>query len=275
MISIISKREIWASDFSLSNDALEGKWIREVFSEYCAERGVSRSQTERLLPHLDSVISLVGATGFCLSEEADLLSQWRGYADNGCGVSIGFSKEYFEALGNLKYNRKDEFNASLTKIEYDIDRQKELISEHANAVLEFVSEGALWPPTFLTPEEEKEKWEANFRSMHWRFLLFFGYIHQFKNPAFAEEREWRLISHVLHDLGKERGRQISRMEFRALRDRIVPFRRIPLENIDRPAVTEIVLGPKNITPEQVIDAALQRHGWLDVKIRKSRASYRG
>ncbi len=275
MISIVSKREIWASDFSLSNDSMEGKWIREVFSKYCAERGLSPSYKEMLLPSLDSVISLVGATGFCLSEEADLLSQWRGYADNGCGVSIGFSKEYFEALGRLKRDRNDEFNASLTKIEYDIVRQRELISENADAILKLVSEGALWPPTFLTSDEEKKKWQASFRTMHWRFLLFFGDIHRFKNPAFAEEREWRLISHVLPDLGKDQGRQISGMEFRTRKDRIVPFRRIPLENIDQAAIIEVVLGPKNITPEQVVDAVLQKHGWRGIKIRKSSASYRG
>jgi hypothetical protein len=276
MISIISKREIWASDFSLSNDTLEGKWIREVFCEYCAERGVSSWQKEALLPHLDSVIALVGATGFCLSEEADLLSQWRGYADNGCGVSIGFSKEYFEALGRLKRDRSDDFNASIVKVEYDVLRQKELIAEHTDAIIELVSKGVLLQPTLLAFDEEKEKQrQANLRSMRGRFLMFFVYLHQFKNPAFMEEREWRLISHVLPSSGEDRGRQISRMEFRALRDRIVPFRRISLENIDQSAITEIVLGPKNITPVQVVDAALQRHGWSDVKIRKSKASYRG
>src|ERR1700759_4828234 len=110
-LSILSKKEVWASDFSLSNDILEGKWIREVFSEYCTEKGMSSSDKERLLGYLETVISLAGAAGFCLSEEADLLSQWRGYADDGRGVSIGFSKEYFEALGNLKRDRNDEFNA--------------------------------------------------------------------------------------------------------------------------------------------------------------------
>jgi hypothetical protein len=31
MISIISNKEIWTTELALSNDLLEGKWIREVF----------------------------------------------------------------------------------------------------------------------------------------------------------------------------------------------------------------------------------------------------
>lgn len=36
-----------------------------------------------------------GVTNFviCFCEEGDKLSQWRGYADNGRGVSIGFSEQ--------------------------------------------------------------------------------------------------------------------------------------------------------------------------------------
>ncbi|MDP2064189.1 MAG: DUF2971 domain-containing protein, partial [Phaeovulum sp.] len=33
------------------------------------------------------------ALGFCLSEESDLLSQWRGYAQDGAGFSVSFSVE--------------------------------------------------------------------------------------------------------------------------------------------------------------------------------------
>jgi Protein of unknown function (DUF2971) len=193
MLSILSRKEVWASDFSLSNDIMEGKWIREVFSEYCTEKGVKLSAKEILLQYLESVISFAGAAGFCLSEEADLLSQWRGYADDGCGASIGFSREYFEALGNLKRDRNDEFNASLIKVEYDVVQQKKRISEYADDIFEFVSKGVLVGPTLITLDEEMEKRrQANLRSMSLRFFGFFFLCHDFKNPAFAEEREWRL-----------------------------------------------------------------------------------
>lgn len=38
------------------------------------------------------------AYGFCLSVKRDMLSQWRGYADDGMGFAIGFKKEAIEAV---------------------------------------------------------------------------------------------------------------------------------------------------------------------------------
>src|SRR6202035_5793546 len=102
-LSIVSTKEIWAFDFSLSNDLLEGKWIREVFSQYCVEKKVSTRDQLTLLQHFDGLMSLSGGAGFCMSEEGDLLSQWRAYADDGIGISIGFNKDYFDALGTTRY----------------------------------------------------------------------------------------------------------------------------------------------------------------------------
>jgi hypothetical protein len=276
LLSILSGRSVWASEFSLSNDTLEGKWLRVVLSDYFTERGMSASDKEEVLPHLDSLMALMGGTGFCMSEESDLLSQWRGYADDGCGVSLGFNREYFETLGNLKRDRNDAFNASLTKVEYDPRRQKELIAEHADAIVELVSKGVLRQPSLLLYDEDKEKQRREaFRSMRLRFFIFFFHLYTLKNPAFAEEREWRLISHILASQHSDRAKQLSDMEFRSSRDRIVPFRSIMLEDIGLPAITEVVLGPKNITPEEVIDAILRKYNWPDVQIKRSSASYRG
>lgn len=63
-----------------------------------------------------------GVTNFviCFCEEGDKLSQWRGYADNGRGVSIGFSeqelRQYSEkykdiiAIEKVKYKTAEEIN---------------------------------------------------------------------------------------------------------------------------------------------------------------------
>jgi hypothetical protein len=118
-----------------------------------------------------------------MSEEGDLLSQWRAYADNGAGVSIGFTKEYFEELGNLKRDRSDEFNASLQKIEYEITKQKEIVAEHLDLILKFVSEGALRRPSLLTSEEEAKIWREKFHAMGLRFIFFFFLSIHFKKSC--------------------------------------------------------------------------------------------
>ena len=60
--------------------------------------------------------SLVGV-GFCLSEEGDLLSQWRGYAADASGVVIGFSRNYLDWL--CSSNLPDELGGlNLHKVDY-------------------------------------------------------------------------------------------------------------------------------------------------------------
>jgi hypothetical protein len=276
-VSIISTKEIWASDFSLSNDLLEGKWVRQVFLDFCHDKNVAAADQLQLLEHFDEITAIFGGTGFCMSEEGDLLSQWRAYANDGVGVSIGFNKEYLEALGKFKQNRNDTFNASLTKVEYSVARQKEYLSENAEKILKFVSEGVIRRPTLLTPEPEADRAqrEVKLGEMLLQFVFFFGHLYSFKNPAFAEEREWRLISHVIRQYKQQKpSNDLKEMEFRPLVDRLVPFRRIPLEQVGKAPVTEIVLGPKNVTPEEIIHALLEKNGFSDVTVKRSKASYR-
>jgi hypothetical protein len=273
-LSIISTRSIWLSEFSLSNDLLEGRWIRTVFSASCDEHNIPAIEKEGVLGMLDVIISFLGAAGFCMSEEPDLLSQWRAYSDNACGVSIGFNSDYLNDLGTIKRDRGDEFNLSLSKVEYTIESQKELIEQPMSFILERTGKGAFEALTLLThTQEAEEQRKQAYGSLSMAVFLLFPFLHQFKNPAFQEEREWRLISFVTPNESTG-GMDMHRMDFRPLTDRIVPYRAIKLENNDFNPILEVVLGPRNITPEHVVRAALIRHGWKDVNVRRSSASYR-
>jgi Protein of unknown function (DUF2971) len=273
-LSIISTRSIWASEFSLSNDLLEGKWIRRVFSDCCDERKIPEDERTGLLVMLDALSEYIGAAGFCMSEESDLLSQWRAYSDNACGVSIGFNSDYLELLSDLKRKRDDEFNAALRQVEYEAERQKALIKDALEHIFSHSGKGAFERLTLLTntPEKEKERKDA-ILSLGLAMFLLFPNLYSFKNPAFREEREWRLIS-LVTPANTSQGFDIDRMDFRPLLDRIIPYRTIALEDIGKNAIAEVVLGPRNITPERVVEAALMRYGWGKIPVRRSSASYR-
>ncbi len=274
MISILENKEIWARQLALSNDAMEGKWIREVFIEYCHRKEVTASEQIELLKRLDFIIAMAGYAGFCMSEEGDLLSQWRAYADNGAGVSIGFNNDYLAKLGDLKRDRGDPFSAHLTKVEYDLEEQIKLVAEHADEILRLVSDGALRSPTILDSEEDTQKWRQKRDRMGLHFIFFLFFLFRLKNPAFIEEREWRIISHMFHTDRASTVSELAKMEFKAQADRIVPFVRIGLESLSEPSINEIILGPRNATPELVVEALLVKHGWSNVTVRKSKASYR-
>ena len=101
-INIVESKKLWLSELSLSNDYMEGVWVREALEKYLADQGVDNHEIAQILMRFDEYSILISAAAFCLSEEPDLLNQWRGYADDGAGVSIGFTKEYLERLCSLQ-----------------------------------------------------------------------------------------------------------------------------------------------------------------------------
>jgi hypothetical protein len=123
-----------------------------------------------------------------------------------------------------------------------------------------------------TPEKEEQRNHAR-RDLVTAIFTLFPFLYAFKTPAFAEEREWRLISLVTPSETTD-GFALNRMDFRSLTDRIVPYRSVDLEDLDTKAILEVVLGPRNITPERVVEAALLRNGWGKIPVRRSSASYR-
>jgi hypothetical protein len=268
-VSIVRSQSIWASEFSLSNDALEGKWIREILAECCEDRGLSWFEAHEILTEFDAVLAFLGAAGFCMSEDGDLLSQWRGYADNGEGLSIGFRVERLTEIGARASGRGVAPVASLQKIEYERKQQKAQIEGNVDRIIDLWKQGAGRKLGLLnqgTEDEEKKRDDLTEKMQH-EFYQFSSEIYAFKNPAFREEREWRLVSIVTPS-------ELLQMDFRAMPDRIVPYKEILVGDLARDAIAEVILGPKNITPDRVVRAALARYGWGAVNVKRSEASYR-
>ena len=179
---------------------MEGRWIREVLSSYCDERNLHSYQRERLLSSLDTLTNVLSFGGFCMSAKSDLLSQWRGYAENGAGVCIGFSKDYLTDL--CKWNFESEgVHTHLEQVVYEPALQKALIAADAEEIFTLIAKGALRTPSLLSMETstEEEERKANYMRLSTRLLMLFPHIYKLKNPAFREEEEWRLISMRLAD----------------------------------------------------------------------------
>lgn len=274
-VEILRTREVWASDLSLSNDRLEGRWLSETFARSCREARFRGADLERTLNSLDLLNEMFGAGGFCLSEEGDLLSQWRGYADNGQGVNIGFADDYLKLLQDVK-NR--EFGVNLKKVIYDVGEQTKLLAPFIDEIAREIENGALRSPegTILCPTSDQEKKEIgeSFRRMSMTVLTLFQHLYTLKNPAFREEKEWRLISYTLQKGNVYFDHELPSLEFVPRSDRVVPFRRIQLTELGPHPIRRVVLGPRNLTPVKVISAALTKYRFTDVEVSKSEASYR-
>ncbi|WP_198005665.1 DUF2971 domain-containing protein [Thioalkalivibrio thiocyanodenitrificans] len=100
----------------------------------------------------------------------------------------------------------------------------------------------------------------------------------FKNPAFQEESEWRII-HTPLVLGDADGNlelqsACSEIGYRVTNNKIITHFELPLASSQQYPIGEIVLGPKNICEESLIELLLNDNGFKNIAILRSRASYR-
>jgi hypothetical protein len=93
---------------------------------------------ERFESHL---LQYFFAVGFCLSEDGDLLSQWRGYADDGRGVAIGFESSFFSNLIDSMPDRFKGFDLLFAKVKYDLEEQQKVARPYFEAFCKSAERG--------------------------------------------------------------------------------------------------------------------------------------
>lgn len=197
------------------------------------------------------------ALGTCFSEERDLLSQWRGYAQGGAGFSISFDRRKLEQVAKeaagpaktrlmkIAYGPQD--TAEISEI---IKSLHKVFGTDANSY----SEGANGTGSMsLSFSPEKHGVQRETASS-----LFTA-----KNGAFKEEKEWRLFTF-------DSAENISAMNFREKGGIISPYIKLA---IPTDVVTGVTLGPTNATPRAMIEFALRSYGF-DCCVSKSGAPYR-
>ncbi len=105
----------------------------------------------------------------CFSEEGDILSQWRAYAQNGEGISIGFSNEVLNDFNKQMYGLK------FAPICYDQMEQDAYANGQANNIINLLLKGDTLIHVVSEVYENKTTESGCM-----------------KNPSFREEKEWRI-----------------------------------------------------------------------------------
>jgi hypothetical protein len=196
----------------------------------------------------------------CFSLDADVLSQWRAYADDGRGFAIGFSKEQMQ------------IPAKPLRVLYDEDAQiRELINNLKH--------------TFGVEKSIGFRYGEEFRDHLFNLGLD---LCAYKSPAFREEREVRLAHFCGMDLKSRKivpagacdpdGNRLCdplKTHFRVSNGVLVPY--VIVDYSNGGAITpikEVVLGPRNENAELNIEVFLKTIGVVDVTVRRSNVPYR-
>lgn len=224
LLSMVKSGHIWATESRYMNDPREFLHGAELILQIVERR--LEKKASQVLFDLREAVRLhfeekrqnlrIFATSFCVN--GDLLSQWRGYGDVGGGYALGFRPELL--LGSEPEARPP--LRVLRRVLYDRAEQERIIDEWLDAV----------DSTSKVPEGF---WSA-----------FSEAVVSFKDAAYAEEDEWRLIQFGRAWHGSRAW--LHPVEFRERKGRIIPYADLDLSKsrgayASKLPISEIVHGP--------------------------------
>jgi len=220
---IIESRKLRFSDILSFNDSTEFYWIFDVlksnqkyldFKDKYPEESKIIFQTP-VHWQLKSYVC-------CFSAKNDQLSQWRGYADNAQGFSIGFRTSH---LSNIAFHQQ---KVCLEKVLYNEPEQNEKIN------------------AFIDQIEGSIQSQATSKASHVSALLELSkHFHRmavtFKQPGFVEENEYRLIFQFGND-----SPEFRELDYIEKKNQFFPVIHADYQtNNHDSAIDSIMLGPEN------------------------------
>lgn len=262
-LQIIENKCIWLSSTNNMNDFAEGALVTKALEMVLAMKPLVYGQAWCDAVWRHYVNNLAPKYIICFSKNKDSLSQWRAYAKDGEGVSIGFDDEKFGAKGAFMHaNTKIEESLCISDVQYKdyLDIQDELMLESENA-----------RGKYLQDPNGIEKSSVLFASYCLALAM------KIKNQAFKEEAERRLVYSVrLHKRSEfekvEVINPIGDIKHRISNGYLTSYFELPFP--ERGAIKEIVLGPRNKFHDIDMRNFLGLNELEDVKFSRSSATYR-
>lgn len=223
-MGIVLNQELWASKIQYLNDEKEYRLALDLANSHL-KKLIKNSNDRALKTRLNYYLGVtknIQNINICvcsLTENGDLLSQWRGYSRTLGGYSVGFNIYAIEPF--IRIN-----GFELVKCIYNPEIQKSKISEIIDTIVcEFNDE----------PEPDY-KMEPHYESGDIFLERLAKIAPTLKDSSFAEEAEWRIISRV----------NFEQLEFRSGKSMLTPYFKISLccrehRDFDR-LIDEIIVG---------------------------------
>lgn len=215
-MGIFDKKILWATKIQYLNDSTE-YYLAGMISSKIIKKKIEIEKDIDIKVMYDEFLAsnqLDLNVNYCvcsLSEQGDLLSQWRGYSKKMGGYSIGFDFEMIKSIA-------EENGFSLIKCVYDEQEQYNMVELIINEAVELFSKS----------NKSTRESVGYFRDALVKLSP------MLKDKSFSEECEWRLVS-VANTLD---------LDFRAGNSMLVPYKNLPLGSKDslRKALKKIIVG---------------------------------
>ncbi len=212
-MGILNSREFWATNAAFLNDSEELKHAHGMLLAQIEARELKNTRNRVLLDKLRRLKSAVKETVrltktyvVCFSKKYDDLNQWRSYSGSSNGYIIGLKASVLER--ELSQNRQ----WSLVECRYSKSQQESVINDLLDQFEEAL-DGVF--PRFgkgQINEGLPQRVADEFAAIFVRRVA-----PSFKNPAFMEEQEWRIV------LTEGRLAPNSLVKFRSGKSAITPY----------------------------------------------------
>lgn len=215
---IIRNRSIWLTHTSTLNDPTELKYGKELILKILNNEKSNKHEEpiDRFLHALtvevnrfDEIMYETYVACFCKSD--NLLSQWRAYGHRGGGYNLGFTFTSDTKFYHTSDLSEKESHVILRKIIYDSNKQKEIVTNYVSSIISYAKDATKYFKNHGGPEA----WEAMAAMESANILC--DLMLSFKNPAFSEENEWRLI------LARQSHHKAEQLQFKESEKGLTPY----------------------------------------------------
>jgi hypothetical protein len=182
LFGMLQNGSVWATDTRFLNDRQEIQHLQNMSKKWVIKtKGNTKNKHEKYLcSEILSYCDIKSPNGFfifSLSSQRDDLSQWRGYAKEGMGFTIGFDSS--EIIKKVKFDEQVIFS----KVEYNEKNQlshlKKILGNFKDVVISEINKGS-------DPQIVCDKAAINFDYVVEAYATFS------KHKSFSGENEWRL-----------------------------------------------------------------------------------
>lgn len=257
-MKIVEGNSLWLTPIDKMNDYAEGSWLTHIVSDLCKVKLASGIGSldifDTLIKNINACIRVKLPYMACFSSQRDLLSQWRGYADGGKGIAIGFERSVLEQsmldFFQSELPSNPGYSSGLAKVFYSTTADLE---------------------PWLSPELDKVT-QHNYVDAA-RGLSEFALL--FKNPSFSEENEWRIVAVPKRNLFASGWEIVHpalkvQLRFRPVAKGVSSYFEIPSTNS---AIQDVVLGPLNKSETDDVVAFLANKLGRRIQVSRSAATY--
>ena len=299
--SILNHKSLRLTNILKSNDSMEISWICRYYDaefESAYKNASDLLKANISLERFKGYMNLFTDEFFnennadfryyvtCFSYQDDLLSQWRGYADDGRGAAIGFDLDILKQIVQVSPEKSQSSIVSLHKISYSESEQREIVHqivcELVSEIEKMLQEERKLSEDFeiKTKEYEIELLDKIMGCFEKTFMKLFQVSVYMKNPFFREESEIRLCEFSAKQLmmGREvelsLGARLHNYSYYVKENQLVSYVDFDFSKCFNQLIRKLVIGPKCLTSERDMKYYLSTLGLVDCEVNKSQGTYR-